>query len=70
MSALFTMGNLLSMDAEIIKRRLWTKVRPVLYFIGDLTFFGQVTVTLCSLIIKFNTISEKILKNYWFRWSI
>ena len=70
MSTLFTSGNLLNMEAEAIKRRLWTKVRPVLYYIGDLTFFGQVTITLRSLFIKFNTISEKILKNYWFRLSI
>ena len=66
MSALFTCGNLLNMATETIKRRLWTEVRPVLCFISDLKFFEQVTVTSCSFIIKFNTISEKILKTYWF----
>ena len=61
-SALFTIGSLLNMDTETIKRRLWIKVFPVLCFISDLTFFEQVTITLCSLILKFHTISEKILK--------
>ena len=64
MSALFTVGNQLNMETETIKRRLWTKVRPTLCFVCDLAFFEHVAVTLCSLIIKFNTISEKILKNY------
>ena len=66
MSALFTSGNLLNMATETIKRRLWTEVRLVLCFISDLKFFEQVTVTSCSFVIKFNTISEKILKTYWF----
>ena len=64
MSALFTIGNLLNMETETIKRRLWTKIHSVLCFIRDLKFCKQVAVTLCSLVIKFNTISEKILKNY------
>ena len=64
MSALFTSGNLLNMATETIKRRLWTEVRLVLCFISDLKFFEQVTVTSCSFVIKFNTISEKILKTY------
>ena len=33
MSTLFTSGNLLNMEAEAIKRRLWTKVRPVLVYV-------------------------------------
>ena len=41
MSALFTIGNLLNMETETIKRRLWTKVLPVLRFIGDLTFLSK-----------------------------
>ena len=41
MSALFTIGNLLNMETETIKRRLWTKVLPVLHFIGDLTFLSK-----------------------------
>ena len=53
MSALFTISNLRNMESETIKRRLWTKVRSVLFFISDLTFFKQVTVTLCLLTIKF-----------------
>ena len=61
-SALFTIGSLLNMDTETIKRRLWIKVFPVLCFISDLTFFEQVTITSCLLILKFHTISEKILK--------
>lgn len=53
MSALFTISNLRNMESETIKRRLWTKVRSGLLFISDLTFFEQVTVTLCLVIIKF-----------------
>ena len=34
MSALFTIGNLINMEIETIKQRLWTKVLPVLRFIG------------------------------------
>ena len=41
MSTLFTIGNLLNMETETIKRRLWTKVLPVLRFIGDLTFLSK-----------------------------
>ena len=41
MSALFTIGNLLNMETETIKRRLWTKALPVLRFIGDLTFLSK-----------------------------
>ena len=41
MSALFTIGNLLNMETETIKRRLWTKVLPVLPFIGELTFLSK-----------------------------
>ena len=41
MSALFTVGNLLNMETETIKRWLWTKVLPVLRFIGDLTFLSK-----------------------------
>ena len=40
-SALFTIGNLLNMETETIKRRLWTKVLPELRFIGDLTFLSK-----------------------------
>ena len=64
MSTLFTIGNLLNMETETIKRCLWTELRPVLCFISDLTFYEQVTVTIRSWIIKFNTISAKILKTY------
>ena len=63
-SALFTIGNLLNMETETIKQRLWTRVCPVLCFMSDLTRFEQVTVTLSLLIFKFNTISKEILKNY------
>ena len=41
MSTLFTIGNLLNMETETIKRRLWTKVLPVLRFIGDLTSLSK-----------------------------
>ena len=41
MSALFTTDNLLNMETETIKRRLWTKVLPVLRFIGDITFLSK-----------------------------
>ena len=68
-SASFTIGNLLNMETGTIKRRLWLKVRSILCFISDPKFFEQVTVTLCSLIMKFHTISEKILKTYWFNQS-
>ena len=40
MSALFTVGNLINMETETIKRRLWTKIRPVLCFMSDLTFMS------------------------------
>ena len=42
LSALFTLSNLLNMESETIKRRLWTKVRSVLCFISDLTFFFDI----------------------------
>ena len=38
MSALFTIGNPQNMETETIER-LWTKVRPILCFMGDFTFF-------------------------------
>ena len=56
-------GNLLNTETETIKRRPRTEDLPVLCFMGDLTFFEQVTVTSCSPLIKFNTISEKTLKS-------
>ena len=41
MSALFIIGNLINMETETIKQRLWTEVLPVLRFIGDLRFLSK-----------------------------
>lgn len=41
MSALFTAGNLLNVETETIKRRLWTKVSPVLCFMSNPTVFNK-----------------------------
>ena len=62
MSTLFTIGNLLNMETETIKRCLWTELRPVLCFISDLTFYKQVTVTIRSLIIKFTPFLRRFSK--------
>ena len=41
MSALFTAGNLLNVETGTIKRRLWTKVSPVLCFMSNPTVFNK-----------------------------
>ena len=39
MSALFIIGNLLNMETETIKQRLWTNLRLVLCFISETYIF-------------------------------